>query len=174
MEIKKSKSLQILIALLLNLFLFGSWACALDPLSNFLAKLQPNSVFAQASMFRQLQEDTYVSENQNKIDILHYSIKVDLHPEKELIYGNVTINGRTKSKSLKQLDLNFYDNLSISSLKLNGKEVKYEREETKLSIPLETELDSFQIDVKYSGKPKRMGFDSFAFDKFERLIFKLG
>ncbi|MDP4175755.1 MAG: M1 family metallopeptidase [Bacteroidota bacterium] len=167
METKKSKSLQILIALLLNLFLFGSWACALDPLSSFLAKIQPNSVFAQASMFRQLQEDTYVSENQKNIDIVHYSIKIDLHPEKELIYGDVTINGITHSKGLKQIDLNFYDNLYISSLKLNGKEVKYEREETKLSIPLETELDSFRINVKYSGKPKRMGFDSFAFDKFE-------
>jgi aminopeptidase N len=108
--------------------------------------------------------DSYVSANQYKIDILHYFINIDLYTEQKMLKGDVVITGVLLDKSIPQIDLNFYDNLKISELLLNGKPAEYIEKGTKLTIPLSgSQPDTFYVQVLYEGTPKRAGFSSFVF-----------
>lgn len=106
--------------------------------------------------------------DQYKIDILHYSIHLDLYPEENKIAGNVVLTGVKKDKNLNQINLNFYDNLSIKSLKLNQRPVEYDRSERNLTIYLNgnTPGDTFQVQIIYEGTPRKTGMSSFSFEKF--------
>ena len=106
----------------------------------------------------------YISSNQYKINILHYYLNFDLHPSKKILIGDVLITGLVLDKNLKQIDLNFYDNLNITGLELNGEPAGYIEKGTRLTIPLKnTVADTFKIKIDYEGTPKRIGFSSFAF-----------
>ncbi len=106
----------------------------------------------------------YASPNQFKINILKYYLNINLFPEQQLLQGDVTITGVVLDKTIKQIDLNFYDNMKISLLTLNGEKSSYEEKGTRLSIPyFNTTSDTFNIRVVYEGTPKRVGFSSFVF-----------
>ncbi len=106
----------------------------------------------------------YIYKDQYKINILHYFLDVDLYPQKKLLIGNATITGIILDTTLKQIDLNFYNNMKIAGLELNGKTSNYKTDEYHLIIPLSNvQNDTFKIQVKYSGTPKREGFSSFVF-----------
>ncbi|MHB9012765.1 MAG: M1 family metallopeptidase, partial [Ignavibacteriaceae bacterium] len=106
----------------------------------------------------------YASPNQFKINILKYYLNINLFPEQKLLQGDVTITGVVLDKTIKQIDLNFYDNMKISLLTLNGEKSSYEEKGTRLSIPyFNTTSDTFNIRVVYEGTPKRVGFSSFVF-----------
>ncbi|MHB1686073.1 MAG: M1 family metallopeptidase [Ignavibacteriaceae bacterium] len=106
----------------------------------------------------------YASPNQFKINVLNYDLNIDLHPEQKLLQGDVTITGIVLDKSINQIDLNFYDNLEISLLTLNGEKANYDEKGTHLSIPYSAVLsDTFKVRVVYEGTPKRIGFSSFVF-----------
>ncbi|MGE5500039.1 MAG: M1 family metallopeptidase [Syntrophothermus sp.] len=166
MKKKKSIIIKTVIALMLNFLLIGAWAYLPGNLySVFDGLVSGVNPLNAVMMVREVNSD-YISENQKKTDILHYGIKVDLFPEKEFINGSVEITGNVTDRSIRQIELNFYDNMEIKSLELNGKETEYEREETKLLIPYKDEVKGFTIKINYAGKPRKMGFDSFTFDKF--------
>ncbi len=108
--------------------------------------------------------DNYVSDNQYKINVLHYDLNIDLFPDKKLLKGNVTITGLLLDKNLKQIDLNFYDNMKISQLQINGKNSSYNEKDTRLTIPISNiTSDTFYVHIIYEGTPKRVGFSSFVF-----------
>lgn len=109
----------------------------------------------------------YISDAQYKLDVLHYNISLDLHPEDQILKGDVIINAVLKDKNLTEIDLNLYDNMTISSLTVDGKQAKYENEDTRLKIETSslTLPDTFDIEIKYEGKPERKGLGSFSFGK---------
>lgn len=108
--------------------------------------------------------DEYISANQYKIDVLHYYINVDVHADMQLLKGDVTITGVYLDKNINQIDLNFYDNMKISRLLLNGKSADYIAKGRRLAIPLNgTQPDTFSVEVVYEGTPKREGLSSFTF-----------
>ncbi len=112
----------------------------------------------------------YISQNQYKIDILHYYLNIDLHPSKKILKSDVTITGIRLDKSLRQIDLNFYDNFNISKVTLNGVETKYTNKGTQLSVPFSsTQPDTFKIKVVYEGTPKKMGFFGFVFAEMNNM-----
>jgi aminopeptidase N len=108
--------------------------------------------------------DDYIFAEQYKTNVLHYSINIDLYPEKKILKGDVIITGILLDKNASQIDLNFYDNMKISQLLLNGKSSSYTQKGTRLSIPLfGVQPDTFKIRVIYEGTPKRAGLSSFVF-----------
>ena len=108
--------------------------------------------------------DSYISPNQYKINVLNYQLNIDLQPSEKILDGDVLIKGVILDKDLKQIDLNFYDNMKISLLTLNNKQVNYSEANTRLSIPISKMCpDTFFIRIVYSGTPKREGFSSFVF-----------
>jgi hypothetical protein len=69
--------------------------------------------------------DNYFTDNQYNIDILNYDLSIELLTNEEEIIGEAVINGVYKDSSLKQIDLNFYDNMEINSILLNDMAVEY-------------------------------------------------
>ncbi|MBK8945718.1 MAG: M1 family metallopeptidase [Ignavibacteriae bacterium] len=108
--------------------------------------------------------EKYISENQRKLDILHYQIEIELLPEKEEIFGTTIITGISRSKNLNKIELNFHDNFDISLVEFNNKSANYLYEDDKIIVNSKENLaDTFSIKIKYSGTPKSLGFGSFRF-----------
>jgi len=118
--------------------------------------------------FTDISVPTKVNPNQLKIDILHYDLNIDLDPDNSMIKGDAIITGRITDKSLTSLDLNFYDNLKISSLKVNGKNVEYSNDENILQIKKDNIKDTFNLEVVYQGTPKHAGLSGFVFGEINK------
>jgi len=110
--------------------------------------------------------EDYYTDNQEKIDILHYDINIDLYPQDEVIRGDVTIKGTLLNKVI-VIDLNFYDNFSIESISFNDLPADFSSDGYHLSIQIpETVVDTFLIQVIYEGEPKSLGLGSFNFGEY--------
>jgi len=106
----------------------------------------------------------YISDVQYKMDVLHYDLNLNLFPKEKILKGDVTIRGILKDKNIPEIDFNLYDNMKVENLTVNGKKNLFRQQNTKLSIPLsEMNIDTFVVEIIYSGKPKRIGFASFSF-----------
>lgn len=111
---------------------------------------------------------SYNPKSQRTVDVLHYEIKIQLYPNQKRIEGEVTILMKINDKQSPRIEVNFYDNLAIHNLHLNGKKVKYDRSEKLLSIEKNDRMiDTAAIKVVYEGTPKSLGFGSFNFEKVE-------
>ena len=113
-----------------------------------------------------------VSELQKQVNILHYHLKFDLNTNEKILKGVSTItavkiinlNSDLDLKSDLKLELNLYDNLNVTSIKVNGSNTEYSRNKNKIFIqPAEELADTFEIEIVYNGTPKRSGFDGFVF-----------
>jgi len=118
---------------------------------------------------KNLNTEDYITENQKKIDILHYDLFFDLFPDEKKFDASAVIIGVVKEEGFKKLELNFYDNFDISEIKLNGIESEYINEDKLLRIILDDSvpLDTFELKVTYSGTPKKVGFEGFVFGKID-------
>ncbi len=107
---------------------------------------------------------SYINPDQYKIDIIHYLLNIDLNTEAKILKGDVTVTGVLKDKNLGSIDLNFYDNMKISELTLNGMPATYKEKGTSLSVTLnKTVRDTFSVRVVYEGTPQNLGYSSFSF-----------
>ena len=108
--------------------------------------------------------DTSDQDSFHKIDILHYDLFFDLHPEEKMFNASAEIKGLNKEINQKTIELNFYDNFDIKSVTLNGKEVDYTNKKNIISIkPDNPVIDTFLLKIDYSGTPERAGFVGFSF-----------
>lgn len=113
-----------------------------------------------------------VSDFQKSIDILHYDLSFDLNTDEKILNGIARLTA-TKIPELRpehqfenelDLELNIYDNLEISSVKINDETIDYKRKKNRLFIKTKKVLsDTFVVEIKYSGTPQRGGFDGFVF-----------
>ncbi len=110
----------------------------------------------------------YNTINQFKKDILHYDLSIEIDFNKKKIYGNSIITGIITDSTLQYIDLNFYDNMKITTLFFNDSATGYNHRNNIITIPSSATInDTFRIKIKYEGKPKSRGFGSFTFGKFE-------
>ncbi len=149
------------------IFFVIGWKIGISPVKKSFETASSNIKFVKQQLLGLSQVNipsNYISQNQYNTDILHYDLRFDLFPEKKLLVGKAKIKGTFKDKNLPKLDLNFYDNMKINYLTLNGEEVSYFHEGTRLSIPFEDEIiDTFVVEIHYEGKPKRIGLSAFVF-----------
>lgn len=165
---KKNILLSLTIAglIVLSFFLYNS------PLNSTvqLVNTSKQQIINQFKSLTQIHyNEDYISSNQHKINVTHYNIKIDLNTKEREINGDVTIKGKLLANDLKELDLNFYDNMQILGLKVDGEDNDYFfPNETKLVIPLVHALkDSFTVEVIYKGRPKRRGFGGLMFGQYK-------
>ena len=111
-------------------------------------------------------DDDYISENQRKIDILHYDLSFDLYPGKKRFEAVAIIKGKVIDENLEVIELNFYDNFEITDVKLNNIQTNFICEGTQFTVPIkEFSIDSFVLKVSYNGTPKKAGLSGFVFGK---------
>ncbi|HEX2868600.1 MAG TPA: M1 family aminopeptidase [Ignavibacteriales bacterium] len=164
---RKLKAFQVASIVFFNSLLFISWTIHYEPVKSLLSGAPFLQLYVQYRLSQQDSMESYITPAQNKIDVTHYDINIDLFPEKKIIKGDVTLTGVLLDRSLKKLDLNFYENMSVKQLTLNGKPTEFEQKETRLSIPLNSfNADTFNLRVVYEGTPKSLGFGSFNFSSF--------
>lgn len=163
----KLRAFQISSVIFFNALLFVSWTLHYEPVKSLLAGIPYLEYYVEYRMSQQDNIDSYNTPAQSKIDVTHYDINIELFPEKKILKGDVTVTGLLLDKSLERLDLNFYENMEIKSLTLNGKNSSFEQKDTRLSVPLNGfRSDTFNVRVVYEGTPKKLGFGSFVFDSF--------
>jgi aminopeptidase N len=109
-------------------------------------------------------DDLYISENQYKIDILHYDLTFDLHPETKSFDASAIISA-ILIEPVQQLDLNFYDNFNISLVTINDEKVSFTISGKRLTLIPSRPFtkDTITIRVDYDGKPVSSGFAGFSF-----------
>jgi aminopeptidase N len=108
-------------------------------------------------------EDTYNSTDQKLINVLHYTIKLDLLPEQKRLKGNVTLQFVFTDSLQKIFRINFYDNMRIHKVLWNGSATNYSNYKTTLTVEPKTILDTNYVEIIYEGKPKNLGLSSFVF-----------
>ncbi len=108
----------------------------------------------------------YNPATQKAFDALNYKVQIELLTKQEAIEGDVTILLKVNDKKSKTIPLNFYDNLDIKSLDINGTKGVYKRDEKIITINRpDINSDSASIRIVYKGKPQSYGFGSFNFSK---------
>jgi aminopeptidase N len=103
-----------------------------------------------------------------KIDILHYDLMFDLYPDDSFLKGDAVITGILLDKSASEIDLDFYDNLKIRELTVNGLETEYSISNNLLRIKYKNYTDTFKVSVKYEGTPKHVGLSGFVFGEINK------
>ena len=156
--------------ILFVLFVLVGWELGFSPFNESLDLAKKENSAVTKRLMAQPYYDTpsdYISDYQKKIDILHYGLNIDVYPGQKIIKGNASIIGVLLSKNLPQIDLNFYDNMKINRILLNGARTEYSDKGTRLTIPLKNALkDTFNLDISYEGTPKKSGLFGFVFGKF--------
>lgn len=126
------------------------------------------SLVSQLKGFDDKKLDEYNPASQRSVDVKHYTIKIDLDPEQKKILGDVTISMRLFDHQTDKIELNFYDNLRIKKLEVNGSNAKFEQSDKILSIQKPNKnLDSADVRIVYKGIPESLGFGSFYFGEEE-------
>ncbi|UCH65203.1 MAG: M1 family metallopeptidase [Ignavibacterium sp.] len=107
-----------------------------------------------------------IIEKQKSVDILHYSLSFDLFPEEKKFNASATIKGRKLVREIDSIHFNFYNNYDVSTVTINGKKAGFELKDKFISIVRNFPVtDTFEVQIDYSGKPKRAGFVGFSFAK---------
>jgi aminopeptidase N len=166
---RMSFKLKIFYIIVFAVFLLAGWYLALSPVRQSISNIFEGGTKIKNTLRNALQvsvPEGYISEIQYKINILHYDLRFDLYPARQLLKGEAVITGIAGDKNLDRIDLNFYDNMTINSLTINGKNADYHNKGSRLEIsPVGDVKDTFVIAINYEGKPQREGLGSFTFGK---------
>ncbi len=159
----------VVIILAAALIVILNYSSILHQIKNYVSKK-----FVFKGFNEKLLAEYYLPQQKN-LNVRHYDLHLDLFPKKKSIVAEVIISG-ILDKPSHEIYLNFYDNLKISKLSLNGNPVDFENSGTHLKIFSDALLkDTFNVAVEYSGEPKSLGFGSFEFGETEgkSLIYSL-
>ncbi len=100
------------------------------------------------------------------IDVENYTMDISIDLNSSIIH-NVEVIRLNVLEELDTLVLNFYDNMKISRLNVNGNEEPFKREENHLFIFSHFPEGKQIITIEYSGKPENLGLGSFSIKKWK-------
>ncbi len=101
------------------------------------------------------------------IDVLKYTIDLDLYPRDEFIKAQTKIK-LISLKNSEKVVLNFHDNYKIEYVTERGCEKEYYFEDNRIVIHSSLNKgDTSEIEIKYSGHPMEMGFGAFEFGRYD-------
>jgi aminopeptidase N len=109
-----------------------------------------------------------ISPIQSKIDVLHYDLSFDLYPDNSFLKGDAVITCLLLDKSSSEIDFNFYDNLKITGLTVNGLKTEYSNTDNLLHIKYGGSADTLKVEVIYEGTPKHVGLSGFVFGEINK------
>ena len=162
--------IKIFVSISFMIFFFIGWKLTIVPLKETLKELKESNNIKREN-YRGMPvriPASYISDNQYQIDVLHYNLNFDLYPAKRMLKGDATITAILKNKDLKEIDLNFYDNMNISKVLLNNVPASYNISDTRLTIPIvKASPDTFNVRIVYEGTPKHEGLGSFTFGEID-------
>lgn len=143
-----------------SFFLFGGFFSSKVERAN---ACQNNGIGLGQSWIGDEEENGYNSPDQKLIDVLHYTIKLDLFPEQKRLKGNVIIQFIFTDSLDKKFHINFYDNMKIHKVLWNGVATNYSNFKTNLTVDPKIISDTNYVEIIYEGRPKNLGLSSFVF-----------
>lgn len=109
------------------------------------------------------QDEKYILPEQQFQDVTNYNLEIELFPQEKRIRGVAELTVMVQ-EGCDSLILNFYDNMIIDSLLVEGKPAQYRRAEKHLFIKFsDKSFRSRKVTVYYKGTPYNLGFASFTF-----------
>jgi hypothetical protein len=115
-----------------------------------------------SAMYRQL------AAGQEDMDARYYKIELRVDEISELIYGRLTMIGRSLVDGYAQVALDFFDNMDVDSVFDEGVyRTGWTHADTLVTINLSAVYDigeEFEVTIVYHGHPTEGGFQGFSFD----------
>jgi len=110
--------------------------------------------------------------NQDQFDVIYYEIDISINPETEIVDGSVNVQAISEIDGLTQLTLDFYDNMTISSITGNANSFIHSND--LLVIDLDRNYnqgETVSVNIFYSGHPEKIGsFNPMTFDKSRSVV----
>src|SRR5262245_12135849 len=106
-----------------------------------------------------------IATNQDDFDVTHYKLELAFAPTTQIVSGTVTITGKSLVAGLSHIDLDFYDNMTISAIVTGTTSLTYTRANNVLTVNLDRLYaagESWTVAITYSGHPMNVD-DSFVF-----------
>lgn len=117
--------------------------------------------------YQNLKHAALDNENNDNFNVTYYQLKLKVDPARLILHGEVTTRAISKVNHLTSLNLDFFDNMLIDSLKLNNSAARFTHRDNQITIysdELIQDGDIFDITVFYGGRPTgEGGFASFEF-----------
>jgi aminopeptidase N len=136
--------------------------------------VKKNLVDKKAEQYRQmLLSRQQQNSNQDAYDILYYALDLTPDPETFVVTGSIEIVGEVITAGLQQVELNFWDGMSILHVHRTDTPedtLTYTRGSDMLTLDLDRPYlkgEQFRIIVSYQGRPQESPYGSFYFDSLE-------
>jgi aminopeptidase N len=139
----------------------------IDP--QFKQKLIEQKALHYQQMVRCEQQKTA---NQHDYDIKYYALNLTPDLTAAVVNGVVNVAGEVLTTSLDQVELNFWDGMSIDDIypaHSPGSHLNYTRNNDILTIQLDktySQGESFNLEIVYHGQPQNSNYYSFSFDSY--------
>jgi aminopeptidase N len=104
---------------------------------------------------------------QTNYDVLFYDIYIRVNDTTEIIYGKVTLVAQAAEDGVSQIQVDFFDNMTIDSIVAPSGALSYSRANNVVTVTLNATHNTgeqFDFDFWYHGHPEEGGFQAFAFD----------
>ncbi|MEW5994333.1 MAG: M1 family aminopeptidase [Candidatus Zixiibacteriota bacterium] len=104
---------------------------------------------------------------QTNYDVQFYDIFIRVNDTTEIIYGCVGIVALAAEDGVNQVQIDFYDNMTIDSIVAPSGSLTYSRAGNIVTVTLDGTYNTgqqFQFDFYYYGHPVEGGFQAFSFD----------
>ncbi|MBK7141565.1 MAG: putative Ig domain-containing protein [bacterium] len=108
-----------------------------------------------------------MANTQTNYDVGFYDVRMRINDTTEIIYGTVRIVAAAAEDNVSQVQVDFYDNMTIDSITWPGGTRTYSRTTNVVTIDLDHAYNTgeqFEMTVHYHGHPIEGGFQAFAFD----------
>lgn len=115
-------------------------------------------------------DDKSITDYQDLYDVQNYKLKISFDIPRKYVFGNLEMNALNLSDTLNKIYLNFFSNMSVKKVTLNGNDAPFVFANDFLIIDSRSIIKSsgnFTVGIEYEGSPKNSGFDSFGFKTFD-------
>jgi len=100
-----------------------------------------------------------------KIDVLEYDLTLDIFQKEKFISEVAKIKILSLDRTAGVIELDFYDNFKIISVKINDETVSYIYDNNKIEIfKNNISIDTNIVEIAFEGTPQNLGLGSFSMD----------
>ncbi len=106
---------------------------------------------------------------QTNYDVLFYDIYIRVNDTTEIIYGKVTFVALAAQSGVGEVQIDFFDNMTIDSIVAPSGPLSYSRANNVVTVTLDAIYNAgqqFEFDFWYHGHPEEGGFQAFSFDTY--------
>jgi aminopeptidase N len=112
---------------------------------------------AKTRMFSKIQQhESLKSLNQDMFDVKYYGLDIRIDPSSKTVSGSVTVTAKVVGDSIRQMDLNLSQNMTVQAATIAGKPVSFSRPANMVTISLDrkyTKGEAVSAVVVYGGTP---------------------